>query len=112
MAVAKASGFNIFMPVADTDVDVIYDAVGALTVQAITPGACAGAIKFFRLRFDIYDPCFPPSVLNLAQGTVVERMTIEKAFLVEDSFAEDEEANIVGFSGQALDDKIAFVAVP
>ena len=114
LAVPAADGFNIFMPVADVDVDVVYDAVGqsSLDPALLAAGACTGSIQFFRLRLDIYDPCFPPSTKDLTIGTVVERMTLDVCWLVEDSFAENEEADEVSFSGQCLDSKVLIVAVP
>lgn len=111
VTVPRAAAFNIFMPAADTDVDMIYDAVGQPTLQSATGTGCQGSVTYFRLRLDIYDPCDPPSVLDLTRGTVTERILIEFAYLVEDSFAEDEEANEISFSGQALDEKVTFVTV-
>jgi len=114
IAVTAASGFNIFMPVADVDVDIVYDAVGLSQDPSglLAAGACAGSIKYFRLRLDIYDPCNPPSTIDLAAGIVVERFTLDFAFLTEDSFSENEEANEVSFSGQSIADKVLVVPVP
>ncbi len=114
VAVPAATGWNIFMPVGDTDVDIVYDAVGRSTLNPalLAAGACTGSISFFRLRLDIYDPCNPPSVKNLSQGIVTERITLEVCWLTEDSFSENEEADEVAFSGQSLDNRASFVAVP
>jgi hypothetical protein len=43
---------------------------------------------------------------------VVERLTIPDCYLLEDSFAEDEEANTVTFSGESLRDKVTIVPIP
>lgn len=114
VTVAAATGFNIFMPAADTDVDLVYDGVGqsTLDVSGLAAGACTGSINYFDLRLDIYDPCDPPSVKDLSLGTVVERITLGQAYLTEDSFTEEEESDQVSFSGQALAAKALIVPVP
>jgi len=114
VAVPAASGFNIFMPVGDTDVDLVYDGVGqsTLDVSGLAAGACTGSINYFNLRLDIYDPCDPPSVKDLNLGTVVETILLEQAYLTEDSFTEEEESDQVSFSGQALAAKALITPVP
>lgn len=114
ISVPATDGFNIFMPAADTDVDLIYDAIGRSTLDpaALAAGACTGSITYFNLRLDIYDPCNPPSTVDLNQGVVVERLTLTQAWLNEDTFSEEEEANQISFSGQALGPKVQIVPVP
>lgn len=111
---AAPGGFNIWMPAADTDVDLTYDGVGESQDPSgvLAAGACVGSIKYFRLRLDLYDPCDPPSTLDLSLGTVVERHTIEFCWLTEDGFAENEEADEASFTGQSLARKVLVVPVP
>ena len=114
IVVAKAAAFNVFMPAADVDLDIVYDAVGesTLVVAGLGAGACTGSISYFKLRLDIYDPCDPPSTKNLLLGTVVERFTITQCWLEENGFSENEEADEITFSGNALDSKVLVVPVP
>lgn len=108
ITVPAADGFNIQPPAGDADVDVTYDAVGRSTLDpaSVAAGACTGSINFFRLVLLIFDPCDPPSVNDLTLGTVVERIVIDQAWLDEDSFSENEEANEISFSGQSIQEKV------
>ena len=111
---AAPGGFNVFMPAADVDLDLVYDAVGQSTLNPalLEGGACTGSISFFNLILDIYDPCDPPSTIDLTLGTVVERHTLRSAWLNEDTFAEAEEADTISFSGQSIAPKVEVVSVP
>ena len=114
IVVPAADGFNIQPPVGDADVDVTYDAVGRSTLDpaSVALGACTGSISFFRLVLLIFDPCDPPSTIDLTIGTVVEKIVIDQAWLDEDGFSENEEANEVTFSGQAIVNKVLITPVP
>lgn len=114
VVVPAATSFNIFMPAADTDVNVIYDGVGksTLNVAGLAAGACTGSVNYFDLRLDIYDPCFPPSVKDLTVGTVVEQQLVPQCYLTEDGFNEDSEADVLSFSGEALGPKVLITPVP
>ncbi|KKK88859.1 hypothetical protein LCGC14_2738930 [marine sediment metagenome] len=114
ISVPALDGFNIQPPAGDADVDVTYDAVGRSTLDpaSVALGACTGSISFFRLVLLIFDPCDPPDVNDLTIGTVVEKITIDQAWLDEDGFSENEEANEVTFSGQAIVNKVLIEPVP
>jgi len=113
IVVPAADGFNVQTPLGDVDVDMTYDAVGRSTLDpaSVASGACTGQINFFRLVLLIYDPCDPPSTTDLTQGTVVEQIVIDQAWLDEDGFSENEEANEITFSGQAIVDKVLITTV-
>jgi hypothetical protein len=114
IAVAAADGLNVQPAAGDVDVDFTYDAVGRSTLDpaSVAAGACTGSINFFRLVLLIYDPCDPPSTNDLTIGTVVERIEIDQAWLDENSFSENEEADEISFSGQSLIEKVSITAVP
>lgn len=111
--VPAADGVNVQPPAGQAQVQFTYDAVGRSTLDAasVAAGACTGSINYFRLVLLIYDPCDPPSTNDLTLGTVVERIVIDQAWLDEDSFSENEEANEVSFSGQAIVNKVLIEAV-
>lgn len=106
--VPQADGFNVFMPPADTDLDLIYDALGLSTLNPalLATGACTGQVNYFRLRLRIFDPCNPPSTLDLAQGVPELDIVIDEAFLDEDTFSEGEEQDTLAVSGRSLRDKV------
>ena len=112
--VASSDGFNIFMPAADTDVDIVYDAVGQSTLDPalLALGACTGSINFFRLRLRIFDPCDPPSTKDLTLGTPELDIVLDQAWLDEDSFSEEEEADTIAFSGRSIANKVSFFPNP
>jgi len=114
ITVPAADGFNIQTPLGDVDVDMTYDAVGRSTLDpaSVAAGACTGQINFFRLILLIFDPCDPPDVNDYTVGTVVEKIVIDQAWLDEDSFSENEEADEISFSGQAIVDKVLITPVP
>jgi hypothetical protein len=113
IAVDAADGFNIQTPLGDPDVDMTYDGVGRSTLDpaSVAAGACTGSINYFRLVLLIFDPCDPPDVNDLTVGTVVERIIVDQAWLDEDSFSENEEANEISFSGQAIVEKVLIETV-
>lgn len=114
IATPAADGFNVQPPAGQFQVAMTYDAVGRSTLDpaSVAQGACTGSISFFRLVLLIYDPCDPPSTVDLTIGTVVERIVIDQAWLDEDGFSENEEADEVTFSGQAIVNKVLIEAVP
>lgn len=114
IAVDAADGLNVQPPAGQFSVQFTYDAVGRSTLDpaSVAAGACTGSINFFRLILLIFDPCDPPSTNDLTIGTVVERIVIDQAWLDEDSFSENEEANEVSFSGQAIVEKVLIEPVP
>lgn len=114
IVVPATDGFNIQPPAGDFDVDMTYDAVGRSTLDpaSVALGACTGSINFFRLVLLIYDPCDPPSTKDLTIGTVVERIVIDQAWLDENGFSENEEADEVTFSGQSIAEKVLIESVP
>ncbi len=108
IAVPAIDGVNVQPPAGQSQVQFTYDGVGRSTLDpaSVAAGACTGSINYFRLILLIYDPCDPPSVNDLTIGTVVERIVIDQAWLDEDSFSENEEADEVSFSGQAIVEKV------
>ncbi len=98
-----SGGFNVRQPAADTDRDVVYDAVGDATL--VTPGApadCAGGRKTFKLILDLYDVCDPPDPDDFTAGTIERSYVIDNAYLLTDTFNEADEADTISFSGAAI----------
>ena len=102
-----AGSIQVYQPAADTDRDLVYDAVGQSTVG--TDPDCSGGRKTFKLILDIYDPCDPPNPTDLTLGTVVKSYELDHSFLVTPGFAEGDEADIWSFAGQSLIDRVAIV---
>ena len=88
---AVAGQFSVFMPAADTDLDVVYDAIGRSTLD---PGA--SDVKTFRIDLEKLD------VALAAQGTVDETYQLNHAVVESVEQAEGDEYDVVTFSGFAF----------
>lgn len=99
-----SGGVNFFQPAADTDRDVVYDAVGNSTfISPGLPADCSGGVKTFKLIFDVYDVCdgFDPDDPSTG-GTIEESWVLDNAYLLTPTIAEGEEADTMSFAGEAL----------
>lgn len=90
--VIVATTFEVFPPVADTDVNISYGAVGTST----TPDSACSDVKTLKLKFDLVNPCDP-------QGGANVEFTYEFEFAALTSFtvAEGDEFDTVSFEGVA-----------
>lgn len=81
---------EIFTIAADTDVNVVYGAVGT----SDTPAAQCSDVKTFLLKFDLFDPCNPANI----------EFTYEfpKSVMTEFTASEGDDFDTVSFSGKSL----------
>lgn len=99
--VETADGFNVFQPAADTDVDVVYDAVGETT---FADPDCS-TVKYLQLIWE---------QLAADKTTVEKSYVLDFAAVSDYSVSEGEDANTVSFNFVALDKRFRVVdgAVP
>lgn len=90
--VLSVSAFDIFMPAADVDVNVTFDAIGASTLDDGTSD-----VKTLDLIFEVLDPGQP-----ISPGTVVETYNLISSTMTEESFEEGDEFDTVSISGLAF----------
>jgi len=89
-SVTVATSFEVFMPAADTDINVSYGAVGA----SDTPAASCSDVKTYLLKFDLFDPCNPSNIEFTYE--------LPKSTMTEFTLAEGDDFDTVSFSGKSL----------
>ena len=87
---AVAGTFNVFPDTADTDMDVVYNAIGRSTLD---PGA--SDVKTFRIEIEKLD------VALAAQGVVDETYSLDDAVIETIEQAEGDEFDVLTFNGFA-----------
>lgn len=103
---AVAGAIQVYQPAADTDRDLVYDAVGKGTLGL---DECSGSRKTIKLQLQIFDPCDPPTAADLSAGTVLETYELDNAYLTTLNFVEGDEFDELTFSGRALIDRVEIV---
>lgn len=89
--VAKAAAFDVFQAAADTDLDVVYDAVGATTHS---DASCSTTVKYLELIWE---------QLSANKQTVLKSYQLTKVVISNVQIQEGDEANTIGFQFAALD---------
>lgn len=95
--VTVATTIEVFMPAADTDIEVFYSAIG----QSATPASECSDVKTYKLLLDFFDPCNP--------GNIEETHELGESALTEFTLEEGDEFDTVSFSGISLNLRPVYV---
>lgn len=98
--VGKAAAFDVFQAAADTDLDVVYDAVGAST---LSDPSCSTTVKYLELIWE---------QLSADKQTVLKSYQLKQCAVTTYSPQEGDEANTISFSFEALDKRFTVVDGP
>lgn len=89
-AIQRGTTFDVFMPAADVDLNIVYDAYGRSTLDPTTSD-----VRTFNLRVEVLDP----TTIKQTTPTVLETYLLQHCVVQPSSFAEGAEANTWSFSG-------------